>query len=151
MKKILSLVFTVIVSMLVLSACFSKMEIDENFQMTERVVETNITSENSESTESSNKDSSENKITKDMALKAVEKYCHEIVDWSMAEENPDIMYVQMGEETDDTYQVVFRSYTGSFTYFDVNKKDGTTKMTDYLPYLNIREESGTINIYDYLD
>lgn len=154
MKKILILVSTIIVSVLVFSACFSKMEIDENFQMTEKAIETNVSAESStspESTESSNIDNSENVITKDMAFKAVEKYCHEIVDWSMAEENPDIMYVQMGEETDDTYQVVFRSYTGSFTYFDVNKKDGTTKMTDYVPALNIREESGTINILDYVD
>ena len=154
MKKIFNLVFTFIVSMLVLSACFSKMEIDENFQMTERTIETNVSAESStspESTESSNNDNSENVITKDMALKAVEKYCHEIVDWSMAEENPDIMYVQMGEETDDIYQVIFRSYTGSITYFDVNKKDGTAKMTDYVPALNIREESGTINILDYVD
>lgn len=150
MKKVLSLVSLVVVCFM-FQSCFSKMEIDENFQMTERLIETNVINDSSENIESSNKDSSENTITKDIALKAIENYCHGIVDWSIAEENPDIMYVQMGEETEDTYQVIFRSYTGSFTYFDVNKKDGTTKMTDYVPALNIREEIGTIDIFDYLD
>ena len=46
-------------------------------------------------------------------------------------ENPDIMYVQMGEETDSTYQVVFRSYTGAFVNFYVDKATGTTRMEEY--------------------
>lgn len=46
-----------------------------------------------------------------MALKGVSNYCHSAYDWSAAEDNPSIMYVEMGEETDSAYQVVFRSYT----------------------------------------
>ena len=59
-------------------------------------------------------------ITADMAYEGINNYCHSAYDWSVAKDNPDIMYVQMGEETDSTYQVVFRSYTGAFVHFYVN-------------------------------
>jgi hypothetical protein len=57
----------------------------------------------------------------------------------------------MGEETDSTYQVVFRSYTGAFVHFYVNKASGTTRMVEKVPNLNIEEESGTIDLFDYLE
>ena len=85
-----------------------------------------------------------------MAYEGVSNYCYNAYDWSVAEENPSIMYVQMGEETDSAYQVVFRSYTGAFVNFYVDKASGTTKMEEYVPSLNIKEESGTIDIFDYL-
>ena len=68
------------------------------------------------------------KITAEMAYKGVDNYCHKEYDWSVAEDNPDMMYIQMGEETETEYQVVFRSYTGAFVYFYVDKISGTTKM-----------------------
>ena len=86
-----------------------------------------------------------------MALKGVSNYCHSAYDWSAAEENPSIMYVEMGEETDSAYQVVFRSYTGAFVYFNVNKTSGTTRMVEKVPSLNIEEDAGTIELFDYLD
>ena len=61
------------------------------------------------------------------------------------------MYVQMGEETDSAYQVVFRSYTGAFVNFYVDKASGTTRMVESVPALNVEEETGTINLLDYLD
>ena len=85
-----------------------------------------------------------------MALEGVSNYCHKEYDWSAAKDNPDIMYVQMGEETDSTYQVVFRSYTGAFVHFYVDKVSGTTKMVEKVPSLNIEEQAGTINLFDYL-
>lgn len=93
---------------------------------------------------------SKNEITAEMALEGVSNYCHETYDWSVAEENPSIMYVEMGEETDSAYQVVFRSYTGAFVYFYVEKTDGTTKMVEYVPTLDVKEEAGTINLFEYL-
>ena len=93
---------------------------------------------------------SKNEITAEMAYEGVSNYCHETYDWSVAEENPSIMYVEMGEETDSAYQVVFRSYTGAFVYFYVEKTDGTTKMVEYVPTLDVKEETGTINLFDYL-
>ena len=89
-------------------------------------------------------------ITAEMAYEGVSNYCHGAYDWSAAKENPSIMYVQMGEETDSTYQVVFRSYTGAFVNFYVNKASGTTRMEEYVPSLNIKEDAGTIDIFDYL-
>ena len=90
-------------------------------------------------------------ITKEMAFEGVNNYCHKEYDWSVAEDNPDIMYLTMGEETDSTYQVVFRSYTGAFVHFYVNKASGTTRMVEKVPNLNVEEESGTIDLFDYLE
>ena len=90
-------------------------------------------------------------ITEEMAYEGVNNYCHKEYDWSVAKDNPDIMFVQIGEETDSAYQVVFRSYTGAFVHFYVDKTSGTTKMVEKVPSLNVEEETGTINLFDYLD
>ena len=89
-------------------------------------------------------------ITADMAYEGINNYCHSAYDWSVAKENPSIMYVEMGEETDSAYQVVFRSYTGAFVNFYVDKTSGTTRMEEYVPTLNVRNEAGTIELSDYL-
>ena len=93
---------------------------------------------------------SKSKITAEMAYEGVCNYCHSAYDWSMAEENPSIMYVEMGEESDSAYQVVFRSYTGAFVNFYVDKTSGTTRMEEYVPALDVKEETGTIELFDYL-
>ena len=51
---------------------------------------------------------STDRITAEMAYEGVNNYCHSTYDWSVAEENPSIMYVTMGEETETEYQVIFR-------------------------------------------
>lgn len=89
-------------------------------------------------------------ITADMAYEGVNNYCHSEYDWSAAEDNPSIMYVKMGEETDTEYQVVFRSYTGAFVYFYVDKINGTTRMVESVPNLNVESDAGTINLFDYI-
>lgn len=93
----------------------------------------------------------ESKVTKEMAYEGINNYCHSEYDWSITEDNPEIMYVEMGEESDTEYQVKFRSYTGAFVYFYVNKLNGTTRMIEYVPTLNVENEIGTINLYDYLN
>ena len=90
-------------------------------------------------------------ITEEMAYEGVNNYCHSAYDWSVAKDNPDIMYVQLGEETDSAYQVIFRSYTGAFVYFYVNKTSGKTSMVEKVPSLNVEEDAGTINLFDYLE
>ena len=90
-------------------------------------------------------------ITAEMAYEGVSNYCHSAYDWSIAKDNPDIMGVEMGEETDSAYQVVFRSYTGAFVNFYVDKTSGTTRMEEYVPTLDVRNEAGTIDIFDYLE
>ena len=89
-------------------------------------------------------------ITEEMAYEGVNNYCHKEYDWSVAKDNPDIMYVQIGEETDSAYQVVFRSYTGAFVHFYVNKTNGATRMVERVPNHNVEEDAGTINLFDYL-
>ena len=91
-----------------------------------------------------------NKITAEMAYEGVNNYCYKEYDWSVAEDNPDMMYIQMGEETDSTYQVVFRSYTGAFVHFYVNKASGTTRMVERVPNLDVEQDAGTIDLFDYL-
>ena len=93
---------------------------------------------------------SQSKITAEMALEGVSNYCHSGYDWSMAKDNPDIMGVQMGEESDSAYQVVFRSYTGAFVNFYVDKSSGTTRMEEYVPNLDVKNDAGTIELFDYL-
>ena len=90
------------------------------------------------------------KITAEMAFEGVSNYCHSTYDWSVAEDNPSIMYVEMGVETDSAYQVVFRSYTGAFVNFYVDKTSGQTRIEEYVPALDIKEEAGTIDLFDYL-
>ena len=94
---------------------------------------------------------SESKITAEMAYEGVNNYCHKTYDWSIAEKNPSIMYVQMGEETESEYQVIFRSYTGAYVYFYVNKTSGTTRIVEHVPSLDLEEEAGTIELFDYLE
>lgn len=90
-------------------------------------------------------------LTADKAFEGVNNYCHDAYDWSVAEDNPEIMFLEMGEENDTAYQVVFHSYTGSLVYFYVNKENGMTKMVESVPMLGIEEESGVIDVFDYLD
>ena len=85
-----------------------------------------------------------------MAYEGVSNYCHSEYDWTVAEDNPDIMTLEMGEETDSVYQVVFRSYTGALVYFYVDKASGSTRMEEYVPALDIKNDAGTINLFDYI-
>ena len=89
-------------------------------------------------------------ITAEMALEGVSNYCDSAYDWSIAQNDSCIMYIEMGEETDSAYQVVFRSYTGAIVNFYVNKTSGSTRMEEYVPALDVRSEAGTIDIHDYL-
>ena len=85
-----------------------------------------------------------------MAYEGVNNYCHNTFDWSVAEETPSIMYITMGEDNDSEYQIIFRSYTGTFIYFYVDKTRGSTRMIEYVPTLDIKNEIGVINIFDYI-
>ena len=90
-------------------------------------------------------------VSEEMAFEGVNNYCHSAYDWSAAKDNPDIMYLTMGEETDSAYQLVFRSYTGAFVHFYVDKSSGTTRIVEKVPSLNVEEEAGTIDLFDYLE
>ena len=85
-----------------------------------------------------------------MAYEGVNNYCHREYDWSIADENPSMMYVEMGEETDSTYQVIFHSYTRALVCFYVDKTSGTTKMVERVPSLGIEEEAGSFELSDYI-
>ena len=90
-------------------------------------------------------------ITAEMAYEGVNNYCHSVFDWSIAEENPSMMYVEMGEETDSVYQVVFRSYTGALVCFYVDKTSGTTRIVERVPNLGVEEEVGKFELFDQVE
>ena len=91
------------------------------------------------------------RVTAEMAYEGVNKYCHSEYDWSVAEGNPSMMSVTMGEETETEYQVIFRSYTGAWVYFFVDKASGKTRMVETVPSLDVDSVVGTIDLFDYLD
>ena len=95
--------------------------------------------------------STESGITEEMAYEGVYSYCRSAYDWSIAEEDPSKMYVEMGDESETEYQVIFHSYTGALVYFYVDKSDGTTRMTEYVPALDVESDAGSIRLYDYLN
>ena len=90
-------------------------------------------------------------ITQDMAYAGVNNYCHITYDWSIAEEIPDMMYVANCDETETEYVVMFRSYTGAYEYFYVDKASGVTRIVSYEPVQQKETDEGTINIWDYLE
>jgi len=94
---------------------------------------------------------SESRITKEIAYEGINNYCHSEYDWSIADDNPSMMYLEMGKEMETEYQVIFHSYTGSIVYFYVDKSNGNTRMVEYAPTLNAENEAGTINLYDYIN
>ena len=61
-----------------------------------------------------------------------------------------MMYLLMGEETDTTFEVVFRSYTGAFVHFYVDKASGKTKIVERVPSMDVEDEMGAIDIFEYL-
>jgi hypothetical protein len=134
-----------------LHAIFQTLMIMKNFRLKPLILSIVLVSLLLCSCGSKGTNGSQSEITADMAFEGVNNYCHKEYDWSVAKDNPDIMYVQMGEETDSAFQVVFRSYTGAFVHFYVNKTSGTTKMVEKVPSLNVEEEAGTINLFDYLE
>ena len=89
-------------------------------------------------------------VTAAMAYQGVNNYCHSQYDWSRAEENPDVMYVAMGDSTESEYKVIFRSYTGAFVNFYVDKASGNTHMVESVPALDVDTVTGTINLLDYI-
>ena len=146
MKKIL---FSMAVMLAIVSSCNKNKA--EQPQASEPVAQDIIKSANAEQAKETKADSVKTaKITPKLAYEGINNYCHKEFDWSPAEENPSIMYVAMGDETEAEYKVIFRSYTGSFTYFYVNKKTGKTRIEEFVPALDITQESGTLNLFDYV-
>ena len=135
MKKLICVMMIVLMMGVMLQGCGSK----------------DTSADNSRSSETLGAAVSETGITAEMAFEGVNNYCHTHYDWSIAEENPDIMYVRMGEESDTSYQVIFRSYTGAFVYFTVDKASGMTTMKEVVPNLGVESDAGEFSLYDYLN
>ena len=156
MKKLFYALIVALVMSVTLSACGAKNAIADDSQPSEtptpsETPETPETPTPSETPETPEIGADENAITEEMAYEGVYNYCRDAYDWTVAEDDPSIMYVEMGEESETEYQVIFRSYTGALVYFYVDKSDGTARMTERVPELNIERDAGTINVGDYLN
>ncbi len=90
-------------------------------------------------------------VTAEMAYEGVSNYCHETYDWSVAAGDSAIMSVTMGEETDSAFLVVFRSYTGALVNFYVEKGSGKTRLVEFVPALDVQNDAGTIDLFDYIE
>ena len=47
--------------------------------------------------------------------------------------------------------MIFRSYTGAFVYFIVDKASGMTSMKEVVPNLDVESDAGEFSLYDYLN
>ena len=90
----------------------------------------------------------ETQLTYEIAYEAIQNYCNERYGYTPTSSS---MYLVKEDETDNEYQIKFRSYTGAFVYFYVDKETGITRMVEKVPDLDIEEEAGTINVFDYLN
>ena len=90
-------------------------------------------------------------VTAEMAYEGVSNYCHETYDWSVAAGDSAIMSVTMGEETDSAFLVVFRSYTGAYVNFFVEKGSGKTRLVEFVPALGVQNDAGTIDLFDFVE
>ena len=102
--------------------------------------------------EISNSQSSK-ELDRDQTLAAIERFCRE--------QNPDLnnmsqdeysFYWELTSETEQEYVVTYRSYTGSFTYFHVNKETGEVTTMEYVPGITDGEVPGAeeFQIWDYI-
>lgn len=102
--------------------------------------------------EISNSQSSK-ELDRDQTLAAIERFCRE--------QNPDLnnmsqdeysFYWELTSETEQEYVVTYRSYTGSFTYFHVNKATGEVMTMEYVPGITDGEVPGAeeFQIWDYI-
>ena len=102
--------------------------------------------------EISNSQSSK-ELDRDQTLAAIVRFCRE--------QNPDLnnmsqdeysFYWELTSETEQEYVVTYRSYTGSFTYFHVNKATGEVTTMEYVPGITDGEVPGAeeFQIWDYI-
>ena len=137
----------------------AKEETTESQQATTEAASAKTTESQKESTTEAKKESTTEaqevdplnmNVTKEQAYDGVNNYCHSNYDWSVAEDDPSMMYLEMGEETEEDYLVIFHSYTGSIVYFNVDKRSGRVNMSEYVPSLDVTDQAGSFNLFEYL-
>ncbi len=103
----------------------------------------------SESKDADMDSSSESGITGPMALKGVRNYCGSVYRLSTDDGQTGDIDIEIGEITDAAYQLSYRSYTGAVVNFYVDRTTGLTRVTEYVPGLEIENEAGTFSILEY--
>jgi cytoskeletal protein RodZ len=95
----------------------------------------------------------ETTMSEEQVITAVMNYCYE--------QNPSLLnmsqdeyyyYWDLTNTEGSEYTVTFRSYTGAFIYYHVNKISGETYTTEYVPGIVDEESPGNeyFNAWDYL-
>ena len=92
----------------------------------------------------------EKRVTAETAYEGVSRYCQIELGIQPESGGTTVMGLEMGEETASEYQLIFRSYTGAFVYFHVDKESGSTRTEEYVPALDARNDTGTFDLFEYL-
>ncbi|MCR4947143.1 MAG: hypothetical protein K5929_09415 [Lachnospiraceae bacterium] len=142
MKK--AVVMALILGMAVMTVgCGAKNEVKDNTEPAE------------ESGEQGEDTSSEEALTGEEALTAVENYCYEA--------NPDLegivedgeyeVYWDIASEAEDEIVILYHSYTGSLNRYYIDPVSGDTYVTEFVPGITDEEEQTeeSFNIFDYLE
>ncbi len=123
--------------------CGAKNEVKDNTEPAE------------ESGEQGEDTSSEEALTGEEALTAVENYCYEA--------NPDLegivedgeyeVYWDIASEAEDEIVILYHSYTGSLNRYYIDPVSGDTYVTEFVPGITDEEEQTeeSFNIFDYLE
>ncbi len=143
MKKI-SKVLLIVIMILVVVGCSENNSSESGNSVTSKVLNSNTLESETDTTV----DTIEDGYTAEMALEGVTNYCQETYGYNQTSSS---MYLTMGEESENEYQVIFRSYTGAYVYFYIDKTTGATRMVETVPDLGVEEETGVINLNDYLN
>ncbi len=99
-------------------------------------------------------DTSDERITDDQAVDAITDYCYaqnpDLKDIADAGEYP--VYWEISSSDDKEIVVVFRSYTGSLTFYHIDPATGDTYVTEIVPGIIDEEErtDETLNVRDYI-
>ena len=104
-----------------------------------------------DTTEAEKETSAESALTADMAYEGVSRYCRIELGFRPDDAAAFDTGLTFEGETEEAYQIRFRSYTGAVITFYVDKGSGVTRMEEYVPALDITSEAGSFDLADYLN
>ncbi|MBR3296003.1 MAG: hypothetical protein IKI62_07125 [Clostridia bacterium] len=126
MRRIISLLLTILFIFTVLPGCSSRKDAPESSPSV-------IPSE------------SEDIIGKDKALEGIRNYC--MITYGKSDA---IDGINLEDDGDKEYILKYRSFTGAIVTFHVDRLTGNVKVTEYMPALGIESEAEPFLISDYI-
>lgn len=146
MKKILCVFMAVLMAGTALFGCGAE-TVPESTSQAE--TGTSAETEHTVTEETGTSAGTEYMVTDETVHEGISSYCR----WELGlgtAEGSSSAYLEMGEETETEFRMIFHSYTGTLTKFYVDKASGMVRMMEYVPALDKEEEAGTFSLFDYL-